>query len=135
MVTNSFGNRNFMQPMERFSMQSKCPNFLFLKFWVGGKDFFFFIFPVFPTCSFQVPNGFPICSLRVFPIGPPFNSICFAQSSPILTYIGGPKGETLHLSIESSNLGSLCSFNFDFAMGQSNWLIAKNKLELWGTPK
>jgi hypothetical protein len=28
------------------------------KFLVGGG--FFFIFPLFPTCFFQVPNGFPI---------------------------------------------------------------------------
>jgi len=73
-----------------------------------------------------------MCSLRVFPIAPPFNSICFAQSPPILTYIGvgGPKGEALHLSIESSILRSVHSFNFVFAMGQSNWLIAKKKLDL-----
>jgi hypothetical protein len=33
----------------------------------------------------------------------------------------------LHLSIESSILRSLHSFNFFFAIGQSNWLIAKEK--------
>jgi len=64
----------------------------------------------FPTCSFQVPNEFPSssqqCSPRVFPIAARFNPICFAQSLPLLTYIGGPKGEeALHLSIESSILG------------------------------
>jgi hypothetical protein len=36
-----------------------------------------------------------------------------------------PKGEALHLSIESSILGSL----------QSNWLIAKNKVELVRHPQ
>jgi hypothetical protein len=71
-----------------------------------------------------------MCSLRVFPIAPPFNSICFAQSPLIVTYIGGPNGEALYHSIESSILGSLNSFNFVFAMGQSNWLIAKKKLDL-----
>jgi len=48
----------------------------------------------------------------VFPIAPCFNPICFAQSPPLLTYIGGPKGDTLYLSIESFILGSLYSFNF-----------------------
>ncbi len=43
---------------------------------------FFFIFPLFPTCSLQIPNwvsiGFPICSPRLFPIPPPhFNPIWF----------------------------------------------------------
>jgi hypothetical protein len=56
-----FGNRNFMQPMGRLSMHSKCLDFISFKFWVvvvvvGG---FFFLFPLFPTCSFQVPNVFP----------------------------------------------------------------------------
>jgi hypothetical protein len=49
---------------------------------------------------------FPMCSPRVFPIAPPFNLICFAQSPPLLTYIGGPKGEALHLSIKSFILGA-----------------------------
>ncbi len=35
------------------------------------------------------------------------NHICFAQNPPILTYIGGPKGEALHLSIKSSILEEL----------------------------
>jgi len=70
MVTNNFGNRNLMQPMERFSMHSKCFDFFSLKFWVGatrgwGKDFFsFFLYSQhvpfkFPSCSHQVPNLFP----------------------------------------------------------------------------
>ncbi len=79
-----------------------------------------FLFPfkvcgggVFPTCSLQVPNmfpRFPLCFPRVFPIH--FNPICFAQSPPLLTYIGGPKGKALHLSIESFILGSLHGCNF-----------------------
>jgi len=52
-----------------------------------------------------IPIRFAICSPRVFPIAPHFNPICFA-------HIGGPKGESLHLSIESSILVSLNSFNF-----------------------
>jgi len=31
--------------------------------------------------------------------------ICFAQSPPLLSYIGGPTREALHLSIESSTFG------------------------------
>jgi hypothetical protein len=50
----------------------------------------------------------------VFPITPCFNPICFAQSPPLLTYIGGSKGEAFHLSIESLIFGSLHSFNFFF---------------------
>ena len=55
----------------------------------------------------------------VFSIAPYFNPICFAQSPPLLTYIGGPKEEALHLSIESSIFVSLHSFNF-LGQGQSN---------------
>jgi hypothetical protein len=127
MVTNSFGNRNFMQSMGRLSIHSKCLEFFLKKFWVGGwggGDFFLFL--LFPSGSHYVPyvlNVFP----RVFPIAPRFNPICFAQSPPLLTYIAGAKGEALHLSIESSILGRLHSFNFFFVMGESNWLIAKKK--------
>jgi len=82
---------------------------------------------MFPSSSQWVPIRFPMFSPRVFPVAPHFNPMGFAQSPPLLTYIGGPKGEALHLSIESSILGSLHSFNFFFAMGQSKWLIGKNK--------
>ncbi len=53
MVTNSFGNRNFMQPMGRLSMHSKCLDFFPFKFWVGN------FFPLFPSSSCQVPNVLP----------------------------------------------------------------------------
>jgi hypothetical protein len=36
MVTNNFGNRNFMQPMGRLSMQSKCLDFFLLSCFGGG---------------------------------------------------------------------------------------------------
>jgi hypothetical protein len=71
----------------------------------------------------------PICFPRGFPLAPHFNPICFAQSPPLLTYIGAPKGEALHLSIESSILGTLHSLNF-FATGQLNWFIVKKKFGL-----
>jgi hypothetical protein len=54
MVTNSFGNRNFMQP--RLSMHPlKVPLNLFLfKFRVGWKDFLLFSFlHLFPSCFFR----------------------------------------------------------------------------------
>ncbi len=124
MVTNGFGNRNFIQPMGRLSMHSKCLDFFFLlSFGLGWGGGFFFIFPF-------VPNMFPrfsMCSPRVFPIASRFNPISSAQSPPLLTYIGRPKGEALHFFIESSIFGSLHSFNFFLAMVQSNWLIATQK--------
>jgi len=58
MVMNSFGNRNFMQPMGRFSMHSKCLDFFPFKFWIGGEDFFFSFF----LCSQHVPFKFPMGS-------------------------------------------------------------------------
>ncbi len=128
MVTNSFGNRNFMQPMGRLSMHSKC------------LDCFHFPFVpnMFPMGSHQVPKMFRrllIRSPRVFPITPRFNPIYFAQSPPFLTFIAGPKGEALHRSIESSILGSLHSFNFFFVMGPIKLAHCdKRKLDLRGIP-
>jgi hypothetical protein len=115
MLTNSFGNRNFTQPMGRLSMHSKCLDLFFLSFGArGGEDFFHFSFVPnkFPSSSQWVPIRFPMCSPRVFPIAPRFNPICFAQSPPLLTYIGGPKGKALYLYIESSILGAFHRFNF-----------------------
>ncbi len=66
-----------------------------------------FVHNMFLLCSQRVPSRFPQCSPRVFPIAAHFNPICFAQSPPLLTYRGGPKGESFHLSIETSVLGSL----------------------------
>ncbi len=74
--------------------------------------------------SYQVPK----CSSRVFPIAPRFNLICFAQSPPLLAYIGGPKREALHLSIKSSISESLHSFSFPL-------LIAKKKVALVRHPQ
>jgi hypothetical protein len=75
---------------------------------------------MFLSSSQWVPIRFPIFSPRVFTITLHFNPICFAQSLPLLTYIGGPKGEALHVFIDFSILGSFHSFNFFFALGQSN---------------
>jgi hypothetical protein len=78
---------------------------------------------------FLCSNRFPMCSPWVFPIAPCFNPICFAQSPPLFTYIGGWKGEALHLSIESSNFWEASRFQL-LDMGQSN--STKRKLDLWG---
>ncbi len=115
-------NKNFMQPMGRLSMQLMM-----------GPGFFL-IFPL-----------FRMCGPRVFPLAPRFNPICFAQSPPLLTYFGGPKGEpkgeVLQLLIKSSILGSFHSSNFfPFFLlwaNQNNSLQQKKKkkeLDLCNTP-
>jgi hypothetical protein len=122
-----------------FFLCSQHIPFKFPRFPMWEREVFILFFPLFLTCFLQVPNmfpRFPMCSPRVLPIAPRFNPLYFAQSPPLLTYIGEPKGEALHLSMESSILGSLHSFYFLLVMGQSNWLIAKKRkrLDLWGTP-
>jgi hypothetical protein len=61
MVMNSFGDGNFMQPMGRLSMHSKCLDFFSFEFWVGvrGKDFFHFSFVpnMFLSSSQCIPQG------------------------------------------------------------------------------
>jgi hypothetical protein len=49
---------------------------------------------LFPTCSLSSSQW--VCQ-GSSQLAPP---TCFAQSPPLLTYTGGPKGEALHLSIE-----------------------------------
>ncbi len=52
LVTNSFGNTNFMQSMGRLSMHSKCLEFIFLlSLGEGGLWRIFFIFSLFPSSS------------------------------------------------------------------------------------
>jgi hypothetical protein len=64
MVTNSFGNKNFVQSVGRLSIHSKCLDFFSFKFWGGeGGERIFSHFLLFPTCSLQVPNGNPLGSL------------------------------------------------------------------------
>jgi len=63
MVTNSFGNRNFMQPREGSACTQCALIFFLLSFRWGGKDFFhFFIVPnMFLSSSQWVPiKGVPI---------------------------------------------------------------------------
>jgi hypothetical protein len=91
MVMNSFGNKNFMQPMGRFNIHSKCFDF-FLSSFGGGGSIFSFVPNMFLSSFQWVHVRFPICSPRVFAITPHFNPNNFAQSLPLLIYIGGPKG-------------------------------------------
>ncbi len=93
---------------------------LFFKLCGGGRFLSFFLY------SQHVPFNFPMCSSRVFPITPSFNPIRFAQSPPLLAYIGGPNREALHLSKESSILGSVHSFNF-FCDGPIKLVHCKRK--------
>ncbi len=96
-------------------------------------------------CSLQVPNGFPsgsnmlprfpMCSLRVFPIAPRFNPICFDQSPPLLTYIAGPKREILHVPTESFSLRSIYGSNFLMQWANQIGLLEKKKMDLLGHPQ
>jgi len=52
-----FGNRNFMQPMGRLSMHSKCLDFFLLSFGAGIFSFF--------LCSQHVSFKFPMGSQYV----------------------------------------------------------------------
>jgi len=75
----------------------------------GEEKDFFKIFPFVPnrfsSGSQSVPHGCSQSHLALIPYVLP------KVLPPLLTYIGGPKGEALHISIESSILGSLHSFN------------------------
>jgi hypothetical protein len=66
MVVKVFGNRNFMHPMGRLNMHSKCLDVFSFKFFGGGEGGFF----SFLLCSLQVPNEFPSSS-NMFPKGVP----------------------------------------------------------------
>jgi hypothetical protein len=76
MVTNNFGNKNFMELMGRLIMHSKCFDFFSIKFRRGVGGIFFF-FPLFPTCSFQVPNVFPSSSQYVHKVPNVFHKGAF----------------------------------------------------------
>jgi hypothetical protein len=76
------------------------------------------MFPMtFPNFSMHCP--------RVFPIAPHFCPIWFAQSSSLLiTYRDGPKGEVLHLHVETSIFEDFQSLRvFFLIIGQSKWLV------------
>jgi hypothetical protein len=115
-VRNKICQVNFAPQWEGSACTQSALIFFLLSFGGWRIFFIFFIVPnMFPSSSQWAPNLFPrlpMCSQRVFSIARHFNPICFAQSLPLLTYLGGPKGEPLHLSIESSILRSLHSFDF-----------------------
>ncbi len=103
MVTNSFGKKNFIQPMGRPKHALKVASYFLLSFFFGGGGFFF-IFPQFLMGSHRAFNMFP-----KFPMGSP---ICYPQH---LTFIllslilGGQRGGILYFKIEPS-IASIVSF-------------------------
>jgi hypothetical protein len=138
MVTNSFGNRNFMQPIGRLSMHSKCLALFSFKFWVWGEGRMFSFFlcsqhvpPLkFSMGSHQVPSMFPrfsMCCPMVFPIAPHFNPICFAESPPLLTY--RMAGHSI-FPLKLLYLGSLHSFNVFFLLW-ANQIGSLQKKKSW----
>jgi hypothetical protein len=128
MVMNSFGKRNFMQPMGRPKHAIKVPCFFLVSFgggegWGGGVEGVFkrlgswfpnlsmvpnvFHVPFkFPMDSHQVPNMFP----NVFSIAPHFDPLCFGKCCPPLVYIGGPKGRNSILQNRTFYFGCPHSF-------------------------
>ncbi len=119
MMTNSFGKRNFMQPMGRPKHALKVP--CFFSFSVGGGGRFF-------IKKYLVPNVFP----NMFFIVPHFYPICFGKCCPLFTYIGGPKGRNSMLQSRSFYFGQPPQFRFfKKVLGQSNWLVARGKKKTW----
>ncbi len=137
MVTNSFGKRNFIQPMGRPKHALKVP--FFFSFYVlekggeGGREIFFSWLPnLFTVCSQWVPMILPWCS----PILQCFSQHVFHSISllsqyalekwcPPFTYIVGQRGGTIYLKMEPFVLGSLHCFSFFEWWANQNWLIAK----------
>jgi hypothetical protein len=56
---NHFLKQKFHEANGKAQHALKVPWLFFLKFWVGGQGEELKKIPLFPTCSHQVPNGFP----------------------------------------------------------------------------
>ncbi len=126
--------RNFMLVNGKAQHELQVPWFFF---------HFSFVPNMFPSSTQWVPNmfpRFPMCSPRVFLIAPGFNPICYAESPPLFTYRAQPKGGGTPSFHRIFYFGAGSIVSIFFAMGQSNWLIAKHnnnkikKLDSWGTP-
>ncbi len=63
----------------------------------------------------------------MFSIAPHFNSICFGKCCPPFNYIAGPKGRNNILQNRTFYFGQPPYFHFFWVMGQSNWLVAREK--------
>jgi hypothetical protein len=126
MVTNSFGNRNFMQPMGRLSMHSKSLD--------GGRIFFHFLFVpnMFPSSSQWVPIRLPMCSLgsQCVSLGCSQSHMFCPKSSPSHLYRWAQGVRGTSLSVESSILGALHSFNFFLCDGPIKLAYCKKKKKL-----
>jgi hypothetical protein len=81
MVTNSFGNKRFVQAMRR-RLNMHPRGVQFFSFWRGSVVIFlvFHIPNVLPSCSHGIPQV-PKLFLNMFPIPPQVYHIWFAQSS------------------------------------------------------
>jgi hypothetical protein len=103
----------------------RCLAFFLLKFGgVGGGGFHFSLIPnVFPLSSQYVP--------QVFSIASHFYLICFGKCFPPCAYIGGAKGKELYTSKWGTfYFAEPPYFHVSWVMNQSNWLVAKKKLNL-----
>jgi hypothetical protein len=105
MVTNSFGKRNFMQPMGRLSTH-KQSSFFLVDIWGGDRSgergiLFFSLLPnVFPSCSHQVPK---YVSQDVLNSTSVLSHMVCPKLSPCQLYRWAKA--TLHLDIETAILG------------------------------
>ncbi len=100
-MTNCFGKRNCMQLVRSSACAQGAPIFFLLS--LGGEEGFFYHFPSFLICSFQVHNRFssrsqivPPCSTYVpwnVLITPFIYPICFGKCCAPLSYIDRAKGK------------------------------------------
>jgi hypothetical protein len=94
----------------------------------------FFIFPLFPTCLYQVLimfSRFPMCSPMVFSIAPHFPPICFAQSPPLshlYTWAKGGGTPSFHRIFQSFNLFLWYTNQIGSLQKQKVGLVAHPKL-------
>jgi hypothetical protein len=97
MVKNTCSKRNYWQPMRWASMHTK--GLFFCPFGEGQGCCFLFL--LFPMCSHQIPNRFPIrssssqCVRQHVSISTSLCPICFALSSTLVSYISSTKEENL----------------------------------------
>jgi hypothetical protein len=108
-------------------------------------DVGFFWFSMFshqvPSVLLEVPNGlnmFPCsqCVLQHVPNGMLLCPLCFVQSCPIGTYLGGwmlPRLVCFYVGLNTSILGSLPSLKTSFVMGQWKRLIAPGLINMGHT--
>jgi hypothetical protein len=117
MVTNSFGNRNFMQPMERLSMHSWRIQFFSLGGWRERQGFFFF-FPCSQCVPQDVPNSTWVLS----------HMVCPKFNSPIYKLKRWNPGVHICFYLQvavwrGASIGGMLNVPKKMLMGQSIWLL------------